>query len=97
MNGPIEFYRTFQSLLRGRGIEGVLTSGMACVEYGIQQNTKDTDWIVAPALIERLVTLFSVALRQAIYDRGRTRAAALVAATPQEMKTVAMPLDIILP
>jgi hypothetical protein len=59
MNSPIEFYRTFQSLLRGRGIDGVLTSGMACVEYGIQQNTKDTDWIVAPALIDRLVTLFS--------------------------------------
>ncbi|NBX30020.1 hypothetical protein EBR04_06195 [bacterium] len=58
MNGPIEFYRTFQSLLRGREIEGVLTSGMACVEYGLQQNTKDTDWIVAPDLIERLVKLF---------------------------------------
>lgn len=58
MNGPIEFYRAFQSLLRGRAIEGVLTSGMACVEYGLQQNTKDTDWIVAPAVIERLVSLF---------------------------------------
>ena len=58
MNGPIEFYRTFQALLRGRAIEGLLTSGMACVEYGIQQTTKDTDWIIAPALIERLVTLF---------------------------------------
>jgi hypothetical protein len=49
MSDPDEFYRTFQSLLRGRAIAGVLTSGMACVEYGIQQNTKDTDWIVAPA------------------------------------------------
>lgn len=58
MSDPIGFYRSFQSLLRGRAIEGVLTSGMACVEYGLQQNTKDTDWIVAPALIERLVTLF---------------------------------------
>ncbi len=58
MSGPIGFYRTFQSLLRGRAIEGVLTSGMACVEYGLQQNTKDTDWIVAPALIEKLVVLF---------------------------------------
>jgi hypothetical protein len=187
MNGPIEFYRTFQALLRGRAIEGLLTSGMACVEYGIQQTTKDTDWIIAPALIERLVTLFgelergisganwrisyrglfgapldseylaggwtshlvafelaesagrhldffgrppragewptaepflqqhervcnavrrhglppaplgTVADRQAIYDRGLTRAAALVAATPQELETIAMPLDIILP
>jgi hypothetical protein len=32
MNGPIEFYRTFQSLLRGQAIEGLLTLGMACVE-----------------------------------------------------------------
>ncbi|MFM8291057.1 MAG: hypothetical protein ACKOC4_05075 [Planctomycetia bacterium] len=58
MDGPIEFYRAFQSLLRGRAIDGVLTSGMACVEYGLQQTTKDTDWIIAPALIERLVALF---------------------------------------
>lgn len=41
--------------------------------------------------------LGTVAARQAIYDRGRTRAAVLVAATPQEMETVAMPLDMILP
>jgi hypothetical protein len=58
MSDPVEFYRTFQSLLRGRAIAGVLTSGMACVEYGIQQNTKDTDWIVAPADIAGLITLF---------------------------------------
>ena len=58
MDGPIQFYRTFQALLRGRAIEGVLTSGMACVEYGLQQNTKDTDWIVAPAQVERLLGLF---------------------------------------
>lgn len=58
MSSPIEFYREFQALLRARGITGVLTSGMACVEYGLQQNTKDTDWIVAPDLIERLVALF---------------------------------------
>jgi len=58
MSDPIDFYRTFQGLLRGRGIAGVLTSGMACVEYGLQQNTKDTDWIVAPADMNRLVALF---------------------------------------
>jgi hypothetical protein len=59
MSNPIDFYRAFQSLLRGRGIAGVLTSGMACVEYGLQQNTKDTDWIIAPDDIDNLVTLFS--------------------------------------
>jgi hypothetical protein len=58
MSDPIAFFRAFQALLQGRGITGVLTSGMACVEYGLQQNTKDTDWIVAPAEIDRLVALF---------------------------------------
>lgn len=58
MSDPIDFYRTFQGLLRGSDIVGVLTSGMACVEYGLQQNTKDTDWIVAPADMNRLVTMF---------------------------------------
>jgi hypothetical protein len=58
MSDPIEFYRGFQSLLQSRGIMAVLTSGMACVEYGLQQNTKDTDWVVAPTDISRLVELF---------------------------------------
>lgn len=58
MSDPIEFYRLFQALLRERAIPGVLTSGMACVEYGLQQNTKDTGWIVDPAEIGDLVTLF---------------------------------------
>jgi len=62
MSDPIDFYRSFQGLLRGRGIAAVLTSGMACVEYGLQQNTKDTDWIVAPADIGRLVALFGAPL-----------------------------------
>jgi hypothetical protein len=57
MSSPIDFYRAFQSLLRGRGIAGVLTSGMACVEYGLQQNAKDTDWIIASDDIDSLVAL----------------------------------------
>jgi len=39
-------------------------------------------------------SLGTVADRQAIYDRGLTRAAWLAAATPQELETVAMPLNI---
>ena len=119
MSDPIEFYRTFRTLLRERAIPGVLTSGMACVEYGLQQNTKDTDWIVDPADIGGLVKLFGelergvsgrnwrvsyrglfgapLDARRAVYDRGRERAAALAAATPEELETVAMPLDTILP
>ena len=38
-------------------IRHVLTSGMACVEYGIQQNTKDTDWIIHPDDLEKLIAL----------------------------------------
>ena len=58
MNDPIGFYRGFQQLLRTRAIRAVLTSGMACVEYGLQQNTKDTDWILEPEGIDRLADLF---------------------------------------
>ena len=58
MSDPIEFYRSFRALLSARAIPGVLTSGMACVEYGLQQNTKDTDWIVDPTDSGALVALF---------------------------------------
>jgi hypothetical protein len=54
MASPIQFYRNFQSLMRDHGLRHVLTSGMACVEYGIQQNTKDTDWIIHPDDLEKL-------------------------------------------
>ncbi|MFN9370140.1 MAG: hypothetical protein ACK6CT_15475 [Planctomycetia bacterium] len=58
MSDPIAFYRSFQGMLRERAIKATLTSGMACVEYGLQQNTKDTDWILDPEGIIRLVELF---------------------------------------
>jgi len=57
MSSPIQFYRTFKSLLEDHGIRHVLTSGMACVEYGIQQTTKDTDWIVDPPCLSNLVRM----------------------------------------
>jgi len=40
--------------------------------------------------------LGTAAARQAVFDRGRERAAGLVAATPEEITLVAMPLDMIL-
>ncbi|MCW5557641.1 MAG: hypothetical protein KIT22_07405 [Verrucomicrobiae bacterium] len=58
MSSPLQFYRSFKALLREHGIRAVLTSGMACVEYGIQQTTKDTDWIVEPADLHALADLF---------------------------------------
>ena len=36
MSSPLLFCRTLQSLLRDRHIKYALTSGMACVEYGLQ-------------------------------------------------------------
>lgn len=57
MSDPIAFYRSFRGLLRERAIKATLTSGMACVEYGLQQNTKDTDWILDLEGIIRLVEL----------------------------------------
>lgn len=57
MSSPLRFYRIFRSLLVENGIRAVLTSGMACVEYGLQQTTKDTDWIVEISDFPRLVDL----------------------------------------
>ncbi len=61
MSSPLQFYRAFKGRMTDHGIRHVLTSGMACVEYGIQQNTKDTDWIVEiadyPALASMLAGL----------------------------------------
>ncbi len=57
MSSPLQFYRKFKALLAEHDIRAVLTSGMACVEYGIQQTTKDTDWIIHPDDLEKLVAL----------------------------------------
>jgi len=57
MASPIQFYRNFQALMQQHGIRHVLTSGMACVEYGIQQITKDTDWIIHPEDLTKLVAM----------------------------------------
>src|SRR6266404_388436 len=54
MSAPLDFLRLFAGRLRGAGIRFAITSGMACVHYGLQQTTKDSDWIVAPADIDRL-------------------------------------------
>ncbi|MDX2225997.1 MAG: hypothetical protein SFY92_02690 [Verrucomicrobiae bacterium] len=57
MTTPLQFYRLFRDLLREQGVRALLTSGMACVEYGIQETTKDTDWIIHPDDFEKLVSL----------------------------------------
>ncbi len=57
MSSPIQFYRSFQTLMREHDIRHVLTLNMACCEYGIQQPTKDTDWIVHPDDLGKLLDL----------------------------------------
>lgn len=54
MSAPLDFLPIFAGQLRETGIHFAITSGMACVHYGLQQNTKDSDWII-PA--DDLVTL----------------------------------------
>lgn len=54
MSAPLDFLRLFAGQLRGARVRFAITSGMACVHYGLQQTTKDTDWIVAPEDLELL-------------------------------------------
>lgn len=46
MSAPLDFLRSFAAKLREGNIRFAITSGMACVFYGLQQTTKDSDWII---------------------------------------------------
>jgi hypothetical protein len=46
MSAPLDFLKIFAGQLRENGISFAITSGMACVRYGLQQITKDSDWII---------------------------------------------------
>jgi hypothetical protein len=52
MSDPLDFLDIMRERLRRAGIRFALTSGMACVHYGLQQNTKDSDWIIDPNDLE---------------------------------------------
>lgn len=54
MSAPLDFLKIFAGELRTAGISFAITSGMACVHYGLQQNTKDSDWIIPSEDLERL-------------------------------------------
>jgi hypothetical protein len=54
MSVPLDFLKIFAGELRGAGIPFAITSGMACVHYGLQQNTKDSDWIIPAGALGRL-------------------------------------------
>jgi hypothetical protein len=54
MSAPLDFLGIFAGHLRSAGIPFAITSGMACVHYGLQQNTKDSDWIIPAENLEQL-------------------------------------------
>ena len=64
MSAPLDFLGIFAGKLREAGIRFAITSGMACVHYGLQQTTKDSDWIIAPDDLPKLRELL-VQLEQA--------------------------------
>ena len=49
MASPNAFIHWFSNRMRAVGVRFAITSGQACVHYGIQQTTKDSDWIIEPA------------------------------------------------
>ena len=59
MSAPLDFLKIFMGKLREADIPFALTSGMACVHYGLQQNTKDSDWIIPAEALERLRELLT--------------------------------------
>ena len=54
MQTPLEFLDLFRAELRAARIRFAITSGMACIRYGLQQTTKDSDWIVSAAELRQL-------------------------------------------
>jgi hypothetical protein len=55
----LAFLKVFAGQLRAANIRFAITSGMACVHYGLQQTTKDSDWIIAPDDLAKLRQLFA--------------------------------------
>ena len=59
MSAPLDFLRILAGHLREAGIPFAITSGMACVHYGLQQTTKDSDWIIPDQDLVRLRDLLT--------------------------------------
>lgn len=51
------FYETLVSRARERGITCAITSGMACVHYGVAQSTKDCDLLCKPEYVDPLLQI----------------------------------------
>jgi hypothetical protein len=54
VSAPLDFLKIFAGQLRQAEISFAITSGMACVHYGLQQITKDSDWIIPAEDLARL-------------------------------------------
>jgi len=48
MSSPSALIKWFRRELHAAGVRFAITSGQACVYFGIQQTTKDSDWIIEP-------------------------------------------------
>jgi hypothetical protein len=57
VSAPLDFVKRLAAELKEAGIRFAITSGMACVHYGLQQTTKDSDWIIPPDDLEGFCAL----------------------------------------
>jgi hypothetical protein len=55
------FYQDLVTKARSQGITCAITSGMACVEFGVAETTKDCDLLCAPRTARELLDLLSEA------------------------------------
>lgn len=53
------FYQALVTKARGCGVNCAITSGMACVEFGVAETTKDCDLLCSPETAKRLLDLLS--------------------------------------
>ena len=53
------FYEDLVRKLRGRGVLCAITSGLACVHYGVAESTKDCDLLCHPGEFDQLLSLLN--------------------------------------
>jgi hypothetical protein len=65
------FYQELVRKLRERGVTCAITSGMACVHYGVTDTTKDCDLLCSPETAERCLDLLSETVFAGIFPSYR--------------------------
>jgi hypothetical protein len=60
MTSPLDFLKALVAKLTAARIEFAVTSGMACVFYGVQQTTKDVDVVLSQQDLGKFLDLLSV-------------------------------------